>query len=73
MCDIFGKSVRFGTLFFLYNKSRKEITMLDMNKLVDLLLKQEELKDVPMKYIFKVVSSVFYIINNEDVFYKEKL
>ena len=47
--------------------------MLDMNKLVDLLLKQEELKDVPMKYIFKVVSSVFYIINNEDVFYKEKL
>ena len=47
--------------------------MLDMNKLVDLLLKQDNLKDVPIKYIFKVVSSVFYIINNEDVFYKEKL
>lgn len=47
--------------------------MLDMNKLVDLLLKQEELKDVPMKYIFIVVSSIFNIINNEDVFYKEKL
>lgn len=47
--------------------------MLDMNKLVDLLLKQDNLKDVPMKYIFKVVNSVFYIINNEDVFYKEKL
>lgn len=47
--------------------------MLDMNKLVDLLLKQDELKDIPMKYIFSVVNSIFYILNNEDVFYEERL
>lgn len=44
--------------------------MLDMKKVTDLLLKREELKDVPACIIFKVINSLFYIINNEEV-YKE--
>lgn len=44
--------------------------MLDMKKVTDLLLKREELKDVPAYIIFKVINSLFYIINNEEV-YKE--
>ena len=47
--------------------------MLDMKKVTDLLLKSEELKDVPVYIIFKVINSLFYIINNENVFYKEFL
>ena len=47
--------------------------MLDMKKLTDLLLKSEDLKDVPVSIIFKVINSLFYIINNENVFYKEFL
>ena len=43
---------------------------MDMKKLIDLLLKSEELKDVPAYIIFKVINSLFYIINNENV-YKE--
>lgn len=44
---------------------------MDMEKFVDKLLKSDELKDVPMEYIFKVVSSVFNILNNGNVFYEE--
>lgn len=44
--------------------------MLDMKKVTDLLLKSDELKDVPTYMIFKVINSLFYIINNENV-YKE--
>ena len=47
--------------------------MLDMKKLTDLLLNSEDLKDVPVSIIFKVINSLFYIINNENVFYKEFL
>lgn len=46
---------------------------MDMKKLIDILLKSEELKDIPMDLIFRVVSSVFNILNNGDVFYKECL
>lgn len=45
--------------------------MLDMKKLTDLLLNSEELKGVPIYIIFKVVNVLFYIINNENVFYEE--
>ena len=44
---------------------------MDMKKFVDKLLKCDELKDVPIDYIFKVVSSVFKVMKNENVFYKE--
>ena len=46
---------------------------MDMKKLIDLLLKREELKEVPITHIFKVVSSLFYVLNNENVFYKEEV
>lgn len=46
---------------------------MDMKKLIDKLLKREDLKDVPMKFIFKVVSSVFDVMANENVFYREEL
>jgi hypothetical protein len=44
---------------------------MDMKKLIDMLLKSDELKDIPMDSIFRVVSSVFNILNNGNVFYKE--
>lgn len=44
---------------------------MDMKKFVNLLLKCDELKDVPMEYIFKVVSSVFKVLTNGNVFYEE--
>lgn len=73
MCNICGKSVQFGTLFFLYNLSRKEQIIMDMNRFIDLLLEREDLKDIPMNYIFKVVCSVFDVLSNGNVFYKESL
>ena len=44
---------------------------MDMKKLVDLLLKRDDLKEIPMSHKFKVVSSVFDIIKDGNVFYKE--
>ena len=58
-------------LFFVL--LNQEETIMDMKKLIDLLLKREELKEVPINHIFKVVSSLFYILNNENVFYKEEV
>lgn len=46
---------------------------MDMKKLIDKLLKCEDLKDVPMKFIFLVVSSVFDVMATENVFYREEL
>jgi hypothetical protein len=46
---------------------------MDMKKFVDILLKQEDLKDIPITIISRVVSSVFRVLNNENVFYKEEL
>jgi len=46
---------------------------MDMKKLVNLLLKKEDLRDIPMNHIYKVVCSVFDILTNENVFYKENL
>lgn len=62
--------MRVCALFFLYNKEKGETTM-DMKKLIDMLLKCDELKDIPMDSIFRVVSSLFNILNNGNVFYKE--
>ena len=58
------------SLFFIQFYQKGETTM-DMKKFVDLLLKSDELKDVPMDYIFRVVSSVFKIIKSGNVFYEE--
>ncbi len=44
---------------------------MNVKKFINLLLKSDELKDVPMDHIFKVVSSVFNILKNGNVFYEE--
>lgn len=46
---------------------------MDMRKMIDLLLKKEDLKEIPMEYIFKVVCSVFDVLKNGNVFFKEIL
>ena len=44
---------------------------MDMDKVVNLLLKKEELKDIPIIHICKVVCSLFDILANDNVFFKE--
>ena len=46
---------------------------MDMKRLIDLLLKKEDLKDIPIVHICKVVCSLFDILTNENVFFKEML
>ena len=46
---------------------------MDVEKLVDLLLKREELKDIPIEHISNVVCSFFDILANGNVFYEENL
>lgn len=46
---------------------------MDMRRLIDLLLEKEDLKEIPVNYIFKVVCSLFDILANDNVFYKENL
>lgn len=46
---------------------------MDMEKLTDLLLEKDELKDVPITIISKVVSSLFDVLRTGNVFYKEEL
>lgn len=46
---------------------------MDMQKLIDLLLEKEELKDVPITTISTVVSSIFDVMANQNVFFKEEL
>ena len=44
---------------------------MDMKKFVNLLLNSDDLKDIPMEYIFRVVSSVFNVLKTGNVFYEE--
>ena len=44
---------------------------MNVKKFINLLLKSDELKDVPMEHIYKVVSSVFDVLMNGKVFYEE--
>ena len=44
---------------------------MDMKKFVNLLLKSDDLKDVPIEYIFRVVSSVFNVLKTGNVLYEE--
>ena len=46
---------------------------MDMKRLIDYLLEKEELKDVPITIISKIVFSVFDVMANKNVFYKEEL
>ena len=44
---------------------------MDMDKFIESLLNRKELKDIPIEYIVIVVCSVFEVLNNENVYYKE--
>ena len=44
---------------------------MDMKRFINLLLKSDDLKDIPMEYIFRVVSSVFNVLKTGNVFYEE--
>jgi hypothetical protein len=44
---------------------------MDMEKLFDKLTENEEIKDIPVDYIFRITICVFEIINSGECFYKE--
>ena len=46
---------------------------MDMNKLCEKLIKDENLKDIPFTYVFRVVFSIFAIIDSGECFYKNEL
>lgn len=41
---------------------------MDMKKLCDMLTTKEEIKDIPLMYIFRVASATFEIINSGECF-----
>ena len=44
---------------------------MDVNKLCDRLLEDENLKDIPLDHIFRIVFSLFSLIESGEFFYKE--
>lgn len=45
---------------------------MDMKKLCDELIKDKSLRDIPLTYVFRVVFSVFNLINSGDFYYKNE-
>lgn len=45
---------------------------MDMKKLCDILIQREDIKDIPIIYIFRVACAVFDVINAGECFYKEE-
>ena len=43
---------------------------MDVLKLCDRLFEDEDLQDIPLEYIFRVVYAVLVVIAERDVFYK---
>ena len=44
---------------------------MDMKKFCDELIKDESLKDIPLTYVFRVVLSVFAMIESGEFFFRE--
>lgn len=44
---------------------------MDMKKFCDELMKDEDLKDIPITYVLRVVFSVFKLINSGECSYKD--
>lgn len=42
---------------------------MDMKKLCDMLTSREDLKDIPIIYVFQVAYAVFEVINSGECFY----
>ena len=43
---------------------------MDMKKFCDELLEDDSLRDIPLTYVFRIVFSIFRIIESGDCFYK---
>lgn len=43
---------------------------MDMKKLCKLLFENEDIKNIPLEYVFRVASVVFEIINSGECFYE---
>lgn len=43
---------------------------MDMKKFTDKLLHSEELKDVPMEYVFQVAFFILEVLKDEELFYE---
>ena len=45
---------------------------MDMNKFCDKLIEDENLKDIPLTFVFRVVLSVFSLIESGECFYENE-
>lgn len=45
---------------------------MDMKKLCDMLTNKEEIRDIPIIYVFRVASAIFEIINSGECFLDSK-
>ena len=54
-----------GVFFYCHNQS------MDVMKLCDKLFEDEELKDIPLEFIFRVAYAVVTIIAEGECFYKD--
>ena len=44
-----------------------------MKKLCKKLLENEDIKDIPLEYVIKIVAVLFDIINSGECFYKDEI
>ena len=44
---------------------------MDMKKFCDELMNDEDLRDIPLTYVFRVVISIFTLIDSGKCFYKD--
>lgn len=51
--------------------TKEEVTM-DMRKLCDMLTTKEDIKDIPLMYIFRVTFAIFELINSGEYFLDSK-
>ena len=45
---------------------------MDMKKLCEFITQREDLRDIPITYIFRVAYAIFDVINSGECFYKEE-
>lgn len=45
---------------------------MDMKKLCKLLFENENIKNIPLEYVIKVVAAIFEIINSGECFYENE-
>ena len=65
-----ANSTLLASFFVVIIKTEGEDGM-DMKKFCDELIKDESLKDIPLTYVFRVVLSVFSLIESGEFFFRE--